>query len=337
MKRITIKDIARELKLHHSTVSRALRNEKIINSETRGKVIEYAREHGYLLNLNALQLRGNANNVIGLVVPNINHSFFSNYISFISNLAFEKGYIISVFQSNESLQQEKEFIKTLIQHNVAGVMASISMETGKAQHFELLKKYNIPFVMFDRVDFSLGQSGVVINNSEVVSEVVAMLFSKGFRKIAYISGTPSTNVFIDRQKGYTGGLAKFGLKYKNCIAIHKGFTIEKGKQVIDTLFGLKDCPDAIICDSHILTLVALAKIQELGLRVSENFGLAGFGGFPDLALVSKGVIFIQQPEKEMAEAAFSLLMEEILNKEKVNTKQIKTFQAEIIDTSKIKS
>ena len=123
MTRITIKDIAKELHLHHSTVSRALRNDGKVNEITRNKVIDYAKSFGYQVNMNALQLRGSVRNVIAVIVPNINHNFFSNIVSIITNKAFENGYMVSVFQSNEKYEQEVVIINTVIQHNIAGVIA----------------------------------------------------------------------------------------------------------------------------------------------------------------------------------------------------------------------
>ena len=93
-KRITIKDIAKELNVHHSTVSRALRNDPRVNENTRNAVLAYAAEHEYQTNMNAVQLRGTSNNAIALVVPNINHSFFSDIISHLTDLASQKGYVI---------------------------------------------------------------------------------------------------------------------------------------------------------------------------------------------------------------------------------------------------
>ena len=136
--------------MHHSTVSRALRNDTIVKEETRKKVTEFARKYGYQVNMSALHLRGSIKNTIAVLVPNISHNFFSNIVSVITNMAYTRGYIVSVFQSNESARQEEEIINTLIQNNVAGVIASIAMETTNSAHFELLKKYRIPLVFFDR-------------------------------------------------------------------------------------------------------------------------------------------------------------------------------------------
>lgn len=330
MKRVTIKDIAKELNLHHSTVSRALRDGKSINPQTREKVLAYARKRGYQVNRSALQLRGDKNNVIGVVVPNINHSFFSNYVSLVADLAFKHGYVVSVFQSNESLEQEQEIIKALIQQNVSGVIASVSMETKNASHFSLLNDFHIPLILFDRVDFSLPVPKVVLNNSEVLQNTVQLFASRGYKRVAYLSGTPVSSVFADRQKGYFEGIERAGLSYRQCKII-KNFTIDESQEALSQLFA-NDVPDALICDSHIFMLGAIMKLQKMGMKIPDDFGLAGFGSFTGMPLISPGLIMLKQPEKEMAETAFGLLIEAIEDKNNNEKDETIICKASIIET-----
>ena len=331
MKRITIKDIAKALNMHHSTVSRALRDDKSVNSETRKRVLSYAHEHGYLINRSALHLRGDKSNVIGVVVPNVNHSFFSNIISKVANLAFEQGYVVSVFQSNESLQQEKEIVKALIQNNVSGVLASVSMETRSAGHFKKLGDFHIPLVMFDRVTDDLEVTRVLSKNREIVEQTVDLLVAKGFKRIAHLSGISEMNVYHDRQEGYHIGVCKNGLNYESCTIISNGFTIENGQQAVKALFDAGIKPDALICDSHFLLLGAIAELKERNLDVSSGFGLAGFGGYLETGIIHPGVISILQPEEEMACAAFDALMAEINGLEGMS-KQDLCYDATLIET-----
>ena len=142
--RITIKDISRQLNIHHSTVSRALRNSSKVKKETKKQIVDYAKKHGYKVNMNALKLRGSVKNVIAVIVPNINHDFFANIISVITDMAYNKGYIVSIFQTNESLELEKKVLDSIIHNNIAGVIASVSMQTTAPDHYEVLKKIQYP-------------------------------------------------------------------------------------------------------------------------------------------------------------------------------------------------
>ncbi len=330
MKRITIKDIARELKIHHSTVSRALRDDKSVSEETRKRVNDFAKENGYQVNINALQLRGNVKNMIAILVPNIHHNFFSNIVSTVADLAFQKGFVLSIFQSNENYLQEKEIIKNLIRNNVAGVIASISMETINSEHFRELKKYNIPLVLFDRVCPDLDIPKVMVNNLEVVASAVELLINKGYRNIAHISGSKHINVFNDRQEGYMSAIKKHGLKYHKVVRINSAFTIDKGKQATENLFLDNIKPDALICDSHFLTLGAIYKIRELNLKIPEDVGIVGFGDNPYVAALNSGVISIVQPESSIANEVFELILKKIENFDNNISEKI-TISASIIE------
>jgi len=313
MKRVTIKDIARELNLHHSTVSRALHNDPAVNPDTAQKIRDYAIELGYQVNINALQLRGSIRNNIGVVVPNINHNFFSNIVSTITNLAYKAGYITSVFQSNESCNLEKEIVNTLIQNNVAGVIASISMETVDSAHFRKLEKYQIPLVFFDRHCTDINTSKVTVDNFTAVYEAVSLLAQKGYRRIGHLTGSPLMNVFSDRQKGYKMAINNNNLVYERSVVVHEEFSIEAGARTVEMLLNESNTPDALVCDSQFLTLGAIFKLRELKINTPKDFGLAGFGDNPYVKVTAPEVISIVQPDKAIAEAAFELIAKKIEN------------------------
>jgi LacI family transcriptional regulator len=307
-------------------VSRALRDDKAVNNETKQKVLAFAKTHGYQINRNALQLRGNPSNVIGVIVPNIYHNFFSNIISYITNFAFANGYIVSVFQSNESISQEEEIIKAIVQNNIAGVMASLSMESTNAVHFQKLKQYNIPLVLFDRVDNQLKVPRVTINNSDVLEQTIDFLVQKGKKHIAYLSGKSSIVLYSERQKGYKKGITKNNLQYTNIVNASKGFNIENGITIAENLLNSETIPDAIICDSHLLMQGIFSEIK----KAKQPIHLVTFGGYKGLASVYPGVTFIQQPENEIACEAFNLLLKCIQN-EAASCNIHKEFDAKIID------
>ncbi len=313
MKRTTIKDIARELNLHHSTVSRALHNDFAVKPETTKRVIECAREMGYQVNMNALQLRGSIRNNIAVLVPNINHNFFSNIVSTLTDLAFSEGYVISVFQSNESYILEKEIINTMIQNNVAGVIASISMETSDSAHFRQLEKYQIPLVFFDRHCADIETSKVTVDNISAVAEAVNLLARKGYRRIAHLTGNSRMNVFRDRQTGYTLGIKNNQLTYERTFVINHEFDIESGANALGMLLNDHTPPDALVCDSQFLTLGAIFKLRELKMNISEDFGLAGFSDNPYIKVTAPEIISIVQPDKAIAKATFDFMLRKIKN------------------------
>ncbi|MDD4968133.1 MAG: LacI family DNA-binding transcriptional regulator [Paludibacter sp.] len=329
-KRITIKDIARELNVHHSTVSRALRNDPRVNEKTRDLVLAYSLKHEYQTNMNAVHLRGTGNNTIALIVPNINHTFFSDIVSQLTNIAYKKGYILSVFQSNEDYEQEVGIVNTIIKHNYAGVIASISINTSDSKHFKLLSTFGIPLVFFDRICDDLPTPKVLVNNYEVTFEATEYLINKGYKRIAHLTGPTHINVFHDRQNGYIDAIQKHGLSYQKHLALEDEFTVELGEKCLRDLLLDVEKPDAIISSSILLTMGIAVQAREMSLRIPEDLALIGFGNHVSSLIMQPRLTSIYQSETEIAGISFDLL-DKMINKEMPITENcIKTVQAHIV-------
>lgn len=329
-KRITIKDIAKELNVHHSTVSRALRNDPRVTEKTRDLVLAYALIHEYQANMNAVQLRGSINNTIALIVPNINHSFFSDIVSHLTNIAYKKGYILSVFQSNEDYEQEVGIVNTIIKHNYAGVIASISKDTINSNHFSLLNKFGIPLVFFDRVCEDIKTPKVLVDNYEITYEATQYLINKGYKRIAHLTGPIHINVFNERQKGYNDALIKNGLSYNKLLALDEEFTEELGEKCLSDLLNEDQKPDAIISSSILLTMGIAVHAREISLEIPRDLALIGFGNHLSSLIMQPQLTSIYQSETEIASSSFDLL-EKMIHKEiSPGENCIKTIHAKIV-------
>ena len=329
-KRITIKDIAKELNVHHSTVSRALRNDPRVNEKTHDLVLEYAKEHEYQTNMNAVQLRGSSKNTIALIVPNINHNFFSDIVSKLTNIAYKKGYILSVFQSNEDYEHEVGIVNTIIKQNYAGVIASISKETTDSKHFKLLISYGIPLVFFDRVCDDVITPKVLVNNYEITFEATEYLINKGYERIAHITGPTHINVFNDRQNGYTDALLKHELTYCRKISFEDEFTVELGEKCLADLLTEVEKPDAIISSSILLTMGIVVHCRKMNIRIPQDLAIIGFGNHLNSLIMDPPLTSIYQSETSIAEISFNLL-EKLINKEiPIGENYTETVNAQIV-------
>ena len=329
-KRITIKDIARELNVHHSTVSRALRNDPRVNEKTRDLVLAYSLKHEYKTNMNAVHLRGTGNNTIALIVPNINHTFFSDIVSQLTNIAYKNGYILSVFQSNEDYEQEVGIVNTIIKQNYAGVIASISINTTNSNHFKLLNTFGIPLVFFDRICNDLPTPKVLVNNYEVTFEATEFLIQKGYKRIAHLTGPTYINVFNERQQGYVDAIQKQGLTYQKHLALDEEFTVELGEKCLRDLLLDTEKPDAIISSSILLTLGIAVQAREKALRIPEDIALIGFGNHVSSLIMQPRLTSIYQSETEIAEISFDLLDKMIRKEIPITENCIRTVKAHIV-------
>ncbi len=309
--RITIKDIAAKLNIHHSTVSRALRMDPKINQHTGEMIRQYAKEHGYYVNLNALKLRGDLRNMIALIVPNINHRFFLNIIYHLTNISYENNYVLSIYQSNENFDHERSIIRKLIQQDVAGVIVSVSGETRSSDHFRELNKIGIPLVFFDRVLYDVGASRVTANNREIAESLVNQLISMGRNRIAHVTGPDHINVLRDRNMGYHRGVENHGAEYAKQIIIKEAFSLESGYKAAAELFSGKSLPDAIISTSFVLTMGIVNYLNKRKILIPGEVAIAGFGDSLFNSLLHSEIISVEQPAEEMALTAFRLLLDQM--------------------------
>ena len=319
-KRITIKDIAKALNIHHSTVSRALSDDFRIKEETKKRVKAYAEANGYVQNVNALSFREGVRNVIALIVPNVHHRFFSNVISYITDYAKSEGFIIAVFQSNESIEEEREIIMNIVQNNFAGVIASLSMETKDVSHFEKLAAYHIPLVLFDRVCDGLNVSKVVANSQETLFNVTTHLIKKGYNKICYLGGLQTLSLFQERSQGYKDAMNAAGLPF--CFhEVDAEFSKETGERY--THIAMQTGSNAILCDSYNMALGVHFELKRLGYSIPKDVALVSFGNDLSASVLSPSMSLIVQPETNYAKCVFELILDSIKDfKSEKKTKQV---------------
>lgn len=309
--RITIKDIARELGIHHATVSRALRGDVRISSSTRQLVADYAAQQGYAVNQNALSLRNTSRNEIAVVVPNISHFTFSNFISRASDLAKSNGYVVSVFQSKENVDNEREIVNIIKQNRAAGVIASISNSTTDASHFGQLVDFGIPVVFFDRVPPDFPSHKVTTDNLDAAYKAVVYLAERGCRCIAHLTGPQHINVFSDRHSGYVKAIEEYGFGYRQQVVESKEFEITDGQQAMASLWRQAVKPDAVLCDSFSLSAGVNEFCRQNGIRVPADLSIVAIANDPFAALIDPPQTVFEQPLDEIAISAFDLLLSQI--------------------------
>ena len=203
---VTIKDIARELGISPSTVSKALKNHPEISKETRKKVNDLARKLNYKPNAIALSLRSSRTKTIGLVIPEIVHHFFSSVISGIEDVAYDAGYNVMIFQSNESFNREVIATTALLDARVEGILISLSRETRDYLHLQNILGNGVPLVMFDRVCDDIKTDKVTVDDFEGAYNAVSHLIRTVCRRIAHLAGPPGLNITELRKNGYLEAL-----------------------------------------------------------------------------------------------------------------------------------
>ncbi|HPN33063.1 MAG TPA: LacI family DNA-binding transcriptional regulator [bacterium] len=305
---VTIKDIARKLQLHHTTVSRALRDHPDVKEETRRLILATAQEMNYHPNTFAANLRNQKSNVIGVIVPELSHDFFSSIVSEVTNEADRHGYSVMICQSNESVDQENKNISALIRNRVAGVLASTSQFTINETPFRSIMDAGIPLVFFDRVCRGLATSKVVVDFYQGACQMMEHLIELGFRRIAHIAGPADVAGARERLQGYLDVCRRFGLPLDERLIVPGGFLAENGVLAAERLLALAHRPDAVFAVNDEVAIGAMIRLKEEGLQVPQDIAVAGFDNDKISAFTTPPLTTVDVPRVEIGKKSVELLL-----------------------------
>ena len=334
-KKVTIKDIARELDTTYSTVSRALTNAPGIGEEKRRQVLAKAREMGYEPNLFARQLRQGGSSTIGLIVPRINRVFFSNVIHGVETIAREKGYSVIICQSNEESRHEQDNIRALISNRVAGIIMSLSKETEQADPLIKILERKIPLVMFDRVFADMDANKVLNDNFHAALQLTEHLIGQGYKQIVHFSGPERINIYRDRRAGFLKAMENHGMKPVNGQVIDNVITKDQGRAHTERMITEGHPFDAIFAASDYSALGALLSLKEHDVEVPSEVGVAGFANEPFTELLE--ITTVEQQSTEIGRSAARLLFEGIEAEPDATNKEIVIKPEIIIRNSTLKT
>lgn len=314
----TIKDIAKQLNISLSTVSRALRNAADVNIDTRNAVKALSEELNYQPNRLALSLRQKQTHTIGVIVPNLDY-VLSMMVRGIDEVALEAGYTVMVCQSNESFGREILNTCRLLDSLVDGFIISVSSETKSFEHFKKIQDRNIPMVVFDRVTPDLVAPSVRIDNEEGGFIATEHLLEQGFKRIAVLAGPKNLGVSNKRVEGYLNALKKHHIKREESLIIHCDFNQDYAYFATLELLVMKNRPDAIFTISDRMAIGAMLAIKEKGLQMPQDIGLVGFNNEPVVSLVTPQISSVEMPCFELGKSAAKLFIETMHHKEDMNT------------------
>jgi LacI family transcriptional regulator len=300
---ISLKDLAKELGVSISTVSRALKNHPDISPDLTIKIQKLAKGRNYTPNPLAMGLLRQQTKMIGVIVPDIVSHFYSSVISGIEEVAKKHGYFIVIASSNESVEKEIESVENLLKSRVEGLIVCLSQETDKFGHFQKLIDNEIPLVFFDRICESLDVPSVTADGTDAASKITRHLFENGCRRIAYISGPDHLNISKNRKEGYLNGLKECGLEFDWELLTQCNLSAEDATIATRQLLQLKKLPDAIFGLNDTIAFAAMKEIKKHGLRIPEDIALVGFTDEFHSTVVSPTLTSVTHPTREMGQEA----------------------------------
>ncbi|APA63891.1 LacI family transcriptional regulator [Maribacter dokdonensis] len=331
--KITLKDIARELDVSISTVSKALKNSKEISKETKDKIKAFAKFYNYRPNNIALSLKNKRTKNIGVVIPDIVHHFFTTVFRGIEKYANAMGYNVIVCISDESYDKEVINMEMLANGSIDGFILSLSAETQKKNDFTHLKELldqGIPIVLFDRITSEIDCDKVILNDFEAAGDSVTHFVKAGAKKIALITTENYFNVSESRKEGYLAALKL------NNIALDDRLILtlphDRDNTNLITEFFQNNDVDAVLCVNEIFAIQCMSVIQHLGYTVPDDISIIGFTDGILSRYSSPQLSTVAQHGEKMGELAAKLLIQRMESVELVE----EPFKTEVINATLVK-
>ncbi len=310
---VTIKDIARELGISPSTVSRALKDHPDISQATRDAVNELAERWNYRPNPIAISLKSGSSKTIGVIIPDIVHYFFSTVISGIEDVVYQRDYNMILCQSNEMWEHEVKNIKTLLSIRVEGILASLSKTTSDLGHYRSILEKDIPLVFYDRVADELLTDSVVIDDETGSYKAVIHLLRTGKKRIVHLAGPMQLAIARNRLNGYLRAMKEYRLTPSE-EDIVKCDDIQSSERLIPGLLKRTPRPDAFFAVNDLTAAQTLMIVKRHGLRIPEDVAIVGFTNSQIATITEPGLTSVDQKGFEIGQTAARLLIDRIENR-----------------------
>lgn len=322
---VTIKDIARELGISPSTVSRALKDHPDISQETKDTVRKLAEKLNYTPDPIALSLKSRQSKIIGVIVPEIVHYFFSTVIHGIEDIANSAGYNVMVCESNETYEREVKNVDTLLSSRVDGLLISTSKHTVKSGHFRKIQEAGVPMVFFDRVSRDIDTDQVVVDDEVGAFNAVDHLLKTGCKRIALLGSEEHLLIGEQRKLGYLRAHRERGLEPDPAIMFICD-TLETAEKIVPGILKLPDPPDAFFAVNDLTAASTMKIVKAAGLKVPGDISIVGFTNGQISSLTDPPLSSVEQFGYKMGTQAAKMLIR------RLETKQDYPFERKVIQT-----
>ncbi|MBP7358500.1 LacI family DNA-binding transcriptional regulator [Xylanibacter oryzae] len=275
---LTMKDIAKEFGISVATVSRALQNSSRISIERREQIQKYAREHNFSPNMLAESLRHSKDmpiKIIGVIIPQFVHYYFSSILTGIEEEASARGYRIMIAQSDEKYEKEVKICQSFFENQVCGIIVSQAKDTVKYDHFQKLIDNGVPLVFYDRICTGVNASRVVVDDYMGAYTAVTHLIDTGCKRIAFYGSSMKLEISKNRYNGYKDALLKHGLEYDDTITKFCDNRAD-AEAITPSLLSSKNRPDAFFAVNDDTAIGVLYTAKRMGFRIPEDVSICGF-------------------------------------------------------------
>jgi LacI family transcriptional regulator, galactose operon repressor len=322
---VTLEDIARALNVSKMTVSRAINNHPEISRQTRARILATAQKMNYRPNQFARALTTNHSYLIGIVVPDLMHSYFAEICRGVEAYARPVGYQNLICSTDEEARKEIDEIEALLSRTDGLIVAS-TLPAREAKFYRRLLSEGANIVLIDRLLEGLRCSAVTTDDVQVGILATQHLIKLGHRKIGHLRG-PDVSTSLKRLEGYEQAMRKAKLKplIRKC-----GFTESDGYAAMREWITAGDLPSAIFASNDPAAIGAMAAAEESGLAVPNDLAFVGAGSIHYGDMLRVPLTTVSWSKAEMGQAAASLLLELIDGNRKVRRHRTVTVPPELL-------
>ncbi len=309
----TMKDIAKELGTSVATVSRALKDSPRISAARRQEIKEFARLHNFAPNAIAESLRYSRVmpvKIIGVIVPQIIHYYFSSVLSGIEQEASSRGYRVMVAQSDEQYEREVAICQSFYENKVCGVIVSQAKDTHTYTHFQKLLDAGLPLVFYDRISTGVEASRVVVDDYMGAFNAVSHLIEIGCHRIACYTSAMTLEISKNRYNGYKDALLKHGLKYDDQIVRLCDNRID-AERITPELLSMQNRPDGFFAVNDDTAIGVMYTAKRMGLRVPEQISICGFTNGERAIACDPMLTTVEQRGPEVGKQATDILISKV--------------------------
>lgn len=336
---MTLKQLANELGVSVSTVSKSLNNSDEISLETRQRVQAFAKFYNYRPNNIALSLKNKKTKTIGVIIPEVVHHFFAMVVRGVEQVAMERGYNVLISLSNESFEKEVINMETFADSLIGGFILSLSKETLKKQdyhHIHQTIEQGMPVVLFDRTAPEINCDQVVVNDEQGAMLATQHLLEQGRRNILLVTTEDYVSVGRLRTQGYVKALQNAGILLDNTLII-KTEDSKRSDIILPALeeelhAALKNNPtiDAIFAVNEIYAAAAMRVIRSFGLHIPNDISVICFTDGVISKYATPPLSTVSQHGTQIGIEAANLLIDRIEQKEMSSDSITKVIPCEIV-------
>lgn len=329
MAKINIHELAKILNLSKSTVSRAFRDNDDINPKTKERILKLAKELNYQPNHYASNLREQKSKTFAVVLPELANNYFTQIIEGAEKEAKKHGYHILIFVTDDDIRKESEFIRSLANGRVDGVILSASGESTDHSYLKQINYENLPIVLFDRIYDDVDLPKIVTDDYHSSFMATEHLIKSGCERIAYLVINKELSIGKTRMQGYIDALKKYKIPLRKRLIVDCSNSYDENNTIIEEMIK-KQKPDGILASVERLAFSTYYVCQRIGYHIPNDLKIIAFSSLEIAGLLNPPLSVVRQPAIAIGEKAAAMLLKQLSGERLLESERFVVMKSDLV-------